>query len=448
MRHDIEHLVHAGMSVDRATTIAGHLDECNAALDKIKSAPTRWSVWVPGRVELFGKHTDYAGGRSLLCAVERGFAVSAAPRKDGEIHAIDVAHREAFHTSLSTESQQGGADGGWPLYVAAVARRLAMNFPSASAGVDLAFISDLPMAAGLSSSSALMISVFVALAKANDLRSSEEFRREIFSREELATYLGCMENGAAYRSLAGDQGVGTMGGSQDHTAIMCSVADRVIQYGWVPVRREAVYRFPSTHTLVIASSGVAANKAKDVREQYNRAARMAQHILQGWNVATGRKDRSLGDAVRSSAKAPEELRQVAQRCANETFQAHELLKRIDQFMLESFEIIPAVAAALAGGRIDDVGALAARSQRAAEEWLGNQVPETVALTQIARDLGATAASSFGAGFGGSVWAIVPLGQSEQFIKKWHDAYCSAFPLRTEQAEFFVSALGPGGMQWT
>ena len=38
--------------------------------------------WVPGRIEFLGKHTDYAGGRSLLCATERGFAVVAVPRAD------------------------------------------------------------------------------------------------------------------------------------------------------------------------------------------------------------------------------------------------------------------------------------------------------------------------------------------------------------------------------
>ncbi len=30
--------------------------------------------FVPGRIEFLGKHTDYAGGRSLLCAVAQGRA--------------------------------------------------------------------------------------------------------------------------------------------------------------------------------------------------------------------------------------------------------------------------------------------------------------------------------------------------------------------------------------
>jgi galactokinase len=334
------------------------------------------------------------------------------------------------------------------MYVESVVRRLASNFPSASRGVDLAFLSDLPIAAGLSSSSALMISVFVALAKANDLRSSEEFRREIFSREELATYLGCMENGAAYRSLVGDSGIGTMGGSQDHTAIMCSMADRVIQYGFVPVRREAVYHFPATHTLVIGSSGVAANKATNVRAQYNRVSAMTAHILHAWNTSTGRKDGSLGDAVRSGETAQEQLRQIAEASATDVFTATDLFQRVNQFMLESFEIIPEVAAALVRGAMDEIGPLAERSQRAAQDWLHNQVPETTRLVELANVLGATAASSFGAGFGGSVWAIVPTENAPLFITAWHAAYIAAFPAHADDAEFFSSALGPGAMQWT
>src|SRR5690606_7084874 len=30
------------------------------------------TFFVPGRIEVLGKHTDYAGGRSLLAAVNRG----------------------------------------------------------------------------------------------------------------------------------------------------------------------------------------------------------------------------------------------------------------------------------------------------------------------------------------------------------------------------------------
>ena len=35
------------------------------------------AFFVPGRIEVMGKHTDYAGGRSLLGAVSKGFCVVA-----------------------------------------------------------------------------------------------------------------------------------------------------------------------------------------------------------------------------------------------------------------------------------------------------------------------------------------------------------------------------------
>ncbi|MGV2448389.1 UNVERIFIED_CONTAM: galactokinase family protein, partial [Bacillus sp. ATCC 13368] len=35
---------------------------------------TSW--FVPGRLEVFGKHTDYAGGHSIVAAVDRGIRVT------------------------------------------------------------------------------------------------------------------------------------------------------------------------------------------------------------------------------------------------------------------------------------------------------------------------------------------------------------------------------------
>jgi galactokinase len=445
MMHDVENLRRIGMSDGQAVMKAEALIQCDRALDRLGSKGPRWSVWVPGRLELFGKHTDYAGGRSLLCAVERGFVVRVSARADHLIRAVDVSGGETCEASLDPVAPV--AETGWAQYVTTVGRRLGRNFPSASCGVDLAFSSDLPVAAGMSSSSALMIAVFVSLAKSNDLRSSEEFRREIFSREELASYLGCIENGEHFRSLEGDGGVGTFGGSQDHTAIMCSAPGRVIQYAFSPVRREAVYRLPPTHTFVVASSGLVAEKTAGARHAYNRAALMVRHILARWNAVEQRSDATLADAVRSHDGAVERLRAIVADSATEAFTATALRHRLDQFVLEAFELIPAAGQALARNDLEAWGPLADRSQHAATEWLGNQVPETIALARIARTLGATAASAFGAGFGGSVWALVPAGSTAEFAQAWEKAYASEFPARATSAAFFASPAGPGAMQW-
>ena len=74
----------------------------------------------------------------------------------------------------------------------------------------------------MSSSSAMVVAFFLALAKINRLSERPEYRENIHNQEDLAGYLATIENGQTFRKLAGDNGVGTFGGSEDHTAILCA----------------------------------------------------------------------------------------------------------------------------------------------------------------------------------------------------------------------------------
>ena len=82
------------------------------------------------------------------------------------------------------------------------------------------------------------------------------------------------------------------------------------------------------------------------------------------------------------------------------------------------------------------------SQALAERWLGNQIAETSTLARLARQLGADGASAFGAGFGGSVWAMVPDREAERFCHAWRAAYDAAYPMLASRAAFFRSHAGP------
>ena len=50
----------------------------------------RPAFFVPGRIEVLGKLTDYAGGRSLLCAIERGIVAAVKPRTDPLVRITDI----------------------------------------------------------------------------------------------------------------------------------------------------------------------------------------------------------------------------------------------------------------------------------------------------------------------------------------------------------------------
>ena len=81
-----------GYDSDAAATRAAWLARTNAEFERVTGAPPEWRWCVPGRIEIFGKHTDYAGGHSLLAAVPRGFAVAAGPRQDNRVRVIDARY--------------------------------------------------------------------------------------------------------------------------------------------------------------------------------------------------------------------------------------------------------------------------------------------------------------------------------------------------------------------
>ncbi len=412
---------------------------CRAALGA--TSPDELAYFVPGRIEVLGKHTDYAGGRSLLCAVDRGFAVVAHPRSDSLVHVTDVQRGES--RTLSLESAEAPVQGDWGTYVAAVARRLPRDFPATRRGADIAFASNLPAASGMSSSSALLIGIFLALRDTNDLELDLQYRRIIDSRETLGGYLGAVENGREFGALAGGHGVGTLGGSQDQTAILCCHAGALSGYAFCPVRAEGDVRFPATHVFVVAYSGVAAEKSAAAMARYNEASLAVVRILETWNARSGGSFESLGEAVVRAHDAHDDIREVLRTASVPGFTAERLVARYDQFVAETFEIIPSAAGALGRGDLREFGALVDRSHRNAETLLGNQVPETVALQRIARELGADAASAFGAGFGGSVWAMTTRSTAAHFAAEWSARYAAAFPSAAARAQFIVASPSAG-----
>ena len=403
-------------------------------------------AWIaPGRIEVLGKHVDYAGGRSLLCAVERGIVVVARPRDEPLVTIRDARRREVLTLPVQAAPTKGGAS--WSVYPRTVIHRLVHNFGAAVRGGDLALASNLPPAAGVSSSSALTVALTSALAAIGDLPSLADWQAAIPDRVAFAGYVGALENGTTFGALAGERGVGTLGGAQDQTAILCSTAGRLEQFAWAPVTHEAAVSWPADHRFVIGVSGVVASKTGGAKERYNRAARTAHHLVAAWNAVGDRSfpARTLRDVFEQAAagsqdeEIPSVLIDAARRSATAEFPAHHLVARLEQFFDETHVLVPRAAAALDRGDLTAFGAIVDRSQGGAERALENQIAETVHLQRYARDLGARAASAFGAGFGGSVWAMVRSTEAESFIGRWRDRYLRSHPHAGARSSFFVTA---------
>jgi galactokinase len=202
-------------------------------------------VRAPGRVNLIGEHIDYHGFPVLPMALRRGIQVAFRARTDRRIRVAS----EGFGVREFewAEGLQPLERGDWENYLRAAARLVPPG-----AGVDAEITSDLPAAAGLSSSSALIVAFTLCLQRANGIRPS-------FS--ELMRVLP-----------EGEHFVGTRGGGMDHAASLASKAGCASLIEFEPL---AVHHIPipSGWTFLVAHSRQTAEKSGSAREEYNARRR-------------------------------------------------------------------------------------------------------------------------------------------------------------------------------
>jgi len=421
-----------GLSPESARSKSALVDACVQAM----AAPERLKVWfVPGRVEVLGKHTDYCGGRSVVAAVDQGIVVLCRPRTDSLVSIKNVGYGTSCEFEI--EPNLKPTIGHWTNYPMTVARRLARDFEGPLRGADVVLSSDLTAASGMSSSSALIIASFFALSYANRLEESKLYQSELSDLPSLASYVAAIEGGKAYGAFRADHGVGTAGGSEDHTAILCSVPGKLGVYSYRPVRLERHVDFPTEYVFIICSSGVVAEKTGAAMELYNRASRLAS---KGCEAAAKALGSNADDFASLSRQFDEET--VVNALADQ-----EQATRYRHFHAESNRIIPKAVEALASGDLNGWGEAVLESQRTGESLLCNQVPETIYLAESAYEIGAVASSAFGAGFGGSVWAMVEERSAEAFIQQWRDSYLSKFPQHSQTAQWFATRPGPAAFSF-
>ena len=429
------HFESLGMPAPDAASRATLVEHLDARAGSIPEGPAERRRFTPGRIEIFGKHTDYAGGHSLLAAVPRGIALVARARRDGIVRIGDVFDGQVVDVDPTVETPPHFH--GIQRYVHVVAHRLFINFPGCDLGINMAIASDLPRASGLSSSSALCVGVALALIDRANLRQRPEWQQHLRRMHDLAWYLGSVENGVDFPGLPGTSGIGIRGGSEDQTAILACQTEHVSLYRFMPVTPLGETRMPSEWSFVIASSGVQADKADSVKDRYNRASFAARALHEIWNEHSGERTQSLCAAL-AAPRSAEKLEKWIDGQGN--FSAEDLRKRLHHFVRETARG-PKAAIAFRDADRHALGELSAESQHDAAELLGNQIPETIALAQLAREVGAFGASSFGAGFGGSVWAAVPTADAQRVGAEWVRAYAARMT-HIGTVDWFVARPGP------
>jgi galactokinase len=303
----------------------------------------------------------------------------------------------------------------------------------------------------MSGSSALMMMTFAALASLNKLHETRPFRENIRGPVDLAVYLACVENGQSFRGLEGDAGVGTFGGSEDHAAILNARPGRLSLFGFSPPELKAEVPWPRDWRMVVAFSGVRAEKTREALEKYNLASRRVRDSVMRFNQLAGTRLSTLREVVDHEPKPKGRawLRSLEEPPADGKGPvAPALADRVRQFIREDRTHIPGALAALRAKDLQAFGELVSASHRASKRYLWNIVPEIDYLQKSARRLGAAGASGFGAGFGGSIFAVATADHAEELMVQWRRRYAARYSDRAAEAAFFLAQPGPGIQVWT
>jgi galactokinase len=319
-------------------------------------------VRAPGRVNLIGEHTDYNGFPVLPMAIESSVWIAMAPRRDGLLHIRNLdGQRYPEEMICVPDVTARPRRGFWSDYVIAAARQAPL-----ADGAELLVGSDLPAAAGLSSSAALVVASLLALGD-DDM---------VDDRAALAR-----------TAVEAEQFIGTMVGGMDQTVCLLAEPRHALRIDFRPVRTTAV-PLPADLRIVVIDSGVRAEKGAAAQQAYNDRV-----------IACAAAARQLG--------APEGglLSDVPPgRWSDVDTLQDDVLRRRAGFVFAESKRVDAAVAALEAADLVAFGELLDMSHRGLRDEYEVSHPEVDELVERAKDAGALGARIVGAGFGGSLIA--------------------------------------------
>ena len=308
-------------------------------------------AFAPGRVNLIGDHTDYAGGRALPMAIDLGTTAIFDQRDHGLSIESDLASQH-FELGPSITFDPGT----FPAFITSLAGLL--GWPTG----ELRISSNLPIGSGLSSSASLLIAAAMAMGAQ---QQSVDLARLCQEAERLAGQdVGLLDQ------------IAIIEGREDH-AIEIDFASLI----WHPVS------IPSSAEIVIIDSG------------------------ERRSLATG----AYGDRRREVAEAEAIIGPLGQaRSLDVEHIVDPVCRRRALHVITESNRVDAVAELLGQGRFAEVGELLLESHRSLSKDFEVSTPGIDALVdELAAHSGVHGVRLTGGGFGGCVVALVEPGSLDR-----------------------------------
>lgn len=223
----------------------------------------------PGRINLMGRHIDHRGGGINVMATDKDQVFVSARRDDDIVNianldttypdrsfsiseTLALGSSESWLSYLASEkvvSALTESKGDWSNYVKSAVIHAQFNTDYTLCGMDMVSTGNIPVAAGLSSSSAIVVAVMEALVALNCLNLTE---REFIDL--------CGE---------GEWFVGSRGGAGDHAAMKCGQKDAIVHLGFKPFTVGERQKFSDKYAVLVANSMLMAKKSEGSKDTFN-----------------------------------------------------------------------------------------------------------------------------------------------------------------------------------
>jgi galactokinase len=374
-------------------------------------------VRAPGRVNLIGEHIDYNHLSVLPMAIQRHVTLLVRPRADRVVRVASTAPGHDPRAFEIADPIPPFATGDWGNYVKAAVQALERDHGPLT-GYDALIDSTVPVAAGLSSSSALVIGVALATLAANGRSWEPVALAEAMARAERYT--------------------GTQGGGMDQAISLGAVAGTASRVDFAPLRITPV-PVPAAWRFVVAHSLSRAEKSGGAQATYNRRTVECREAL-------ARVERALGVAGAGGDGYRVLLARFDVAALVETAESAlegDLLRRFRHVVTEADRVRRAEAA-LGTADLPTFGALLAASHASLRDDYEVSSPALDELVALAEDAGAAGARLTGAGMGGCIVAVVPADAAGRVLDRLRrDFYAPRRPAGDPGDYLFVAEPSAG-----
>lgn len=337
----------------------------------------------PGRINLIGEHTDYNGGFVFPGAIDKGMIAELRPNGTDKVRAYSIDMKDYVEFGLKEEDAPRTS---WARYIFGVCREMIKRGVEVK-GFNTAFVGDVPLGAGMSSSAALESTYAYAL---NDL-----FGENKIDKFELAKVGQATEhNYCGVKCGIMDQFASVFGKEGSLIRLDC----RSLEYQYFPFK-------PEGYRLVLLDSVV---KHELASSAYNQRRQSCENV-----VAAIKKHHPHVEFLRDADI--EMLAEVKAEVSEEDYMRAE-------YVIGEVQRVLDVCDALEKGDYETVGAKMYETHHGMSKLYEVSCEELDFLNDIARECGVTGSRVMGGGFGGCTINLVKEELYDAFITRAKELY--------------------------